>query len=147
MQFFLRGVIDHLLPDPFSILFWIHFTISMNYCFLHLIAFTSCFNQSSHFAHTEKREEPNGRTYFVNHNTRTTQWEDPRTQGYLFCRNNFPNHFSCFEISFFKFISNFTLSEFHKAIKSRFVKVLLILNTFYVMCYLGETHSLKKYSA
>ncbi|XP_019628999.1 PREDICTED: NEDD4-like E3 ubiquitin-protein ligase WWP1 isoform X2 [Branchiostoma belcheri] len=28
----------------------------------------------------EKREQ-NGRVYFVNHNTRTTQWEDPRTQG------------------------------------------------------------------
>ena len=29
----------------------------------------------------EKREEPNGRVYFVNHKNRTTQWEDPRTQG------------------------------------------------------------------
>ncbi|XP_061429117.1 NEDD4-like E3 ubiquitin-protein ligase WWP1 [Lethenteron reissneri] len=29
----------------------------------------------------EKRVEQNGRVYFVNHNTRTTQWEDPRTQG------------------------------------------------------------------
>ncbi|XP_014004393.1 NEDD4-like E3 ubiquitin-protein ligase WWP2 isoform X3 [Salmo salar] len=28
----------------------------------------------------EKRQD-NGRVYFVNHNTRTTQWEDPRTQG------------------------------------------------------------------
>lgn len=28
----------------------------------------------------EKRVEPNGRVYFVNHNTRATQWEDPRTQ-------------------------------------------------------------------
>ncbi|EDO49328.1 predicted protein [Nematostella vectensis] len=28
----------------------------------------------------EKRVETNGRVYFVNHNTRTTQWEDPRTQ-------------------------------------------------------------------
>lgn len=29
----------------------------------------------------EKRVEPNGRVYFVNHRNRTTQWEDPRTQG------------------------------------------------------------------
>ncbi|KAJ7381491.1 WW domain containing E3 ubiquitin protein ligase 1 [Desmophyllum pertusum] len=28
----------------------------------------------------EKRVETNGRVYFVNHNTRATQWEDPRTQ-------------------------------------------------------------------
>lgn len=28
----------------------------------------------------EKRVETNGRVYFVNHNTRTTHWEDPRTQ-------------------------------------------------------------------
>ncbi|XP_070575798.1 NEDD4-like E3 ubiquitin-protein ligase WWP1 isoform X2 [Ptychodera flava] len=31
----------------------------------------------------EKRVEANGRVYFVNHHTRTTQWEDPRTQGAL----------------------------------------------------------------
>uniref|UniRef100_A0AAR2JBE9 E3 ubiquitin-protein ligase n=1 Tax=Pygocentrus nattereri TaxID=42514 RepID=A0AAR2JBE9_PYGNA len=30
----------------------------------------------------EKRQD-NGRVYFVNHNTRTTQWEDPRTQGMI----------------------------------------------------------------
>ncbi|XP_060110126.1 LOW QUALITY PROTEIN: NEDD4-like E3 ubiquitin-protein ligase WWP2 [Heteronotia binoei] len=30
----------------------------------------------------EKRQD-NGRGYFVNHNTRTTQWEDPRTQGMI----------------------------------------------------------------
>ncbi|ROI16366.1 NEDD4-like E3 ubiquitin-protein ligase WWP1 [Anabarilius grahami] len=30
----------------------------------------------------EKRQD-NGRVYYVNHNTRTTQWEDPRTQGLL----------------------------------------------------------------
>ncbi|XP_069757397.1 NEDD4-like E3 ubiquitin-protein ligase WWP2 isoform X1 [Narcine bancroftii] len=30
----------------------------------------------------EKRQD-NGRDYFVNHNTRTTQWEDPRTQGMI----------------------------------------------------------------
>ncbi|XP_042236301.1 E3 ubiquitin-protein ligase Su(dx)-like isoform X2 [Homarus americanus] len=29
----------------------------------------------------EKRQEPNGRIYFVNHRNRTTQWDDPRTQG------------------------------------------------------------------
>uniref|UniRef100_A0A183C5Q1 HECT-type E3 ubiquitin transferase n=1 Tax=Globodera pallida TaxID=36090 RepID=A0A183C5Q1_GLOPA len=30
----------------------------------------------------ERREDPNtGRHYFVNHQNRTTQWEDPRTQG------------------------------------------------------------------
>ncbi|KAB7505944.1 E3 ubiquitin-protein ligase Su(dx), partial [Armadillidium nasatum] len=31
----------------------------------------------------EKRHEPNGRVYFVNHRNRTTQWEDPRTQGMI----------------------------------------------------------------
>ncbi|XP_061533203.1 NEDD4-like E3 ubiquitin-protein ligase WWP2 isoform X1 [Phycodurus eques] len=30
----------------------------------------------------EKRQD-NGRMYFVNHNTRTTQWDDPRTQGMI----------------------------------------------------------------
>lgn len=29
----------------------------------------------------EKRVQPDGRVYFVNHRNRTTQWEDPRTQG------------------------------------------------------------------
>lgn len=29
----------------------------------------------------EKRMQPEGRVYFVNHKNRTTQWEDPRTQG------------------------------------------------------------------
>lgn len=29
----------------------------------------------------EKRVQPEGRVYFVNHKNRTTQWEDPRTQG------------------------------------------------------------------
>jgi len=29
----------------------------------------------------EKRAQPDGRVYFVNHKNRTTQWEDPRTQG------------------------------------------------------------------
>lgn len=33
----------------------------------------------------EKRVEPNGRVYFVNHKNRTTQWEDPRTQGFVDC--------------------------------------------------------------
>ena len=31
----------------------------------------------------EKRVEPNGRGYYVNHKNRTTQWEDPRTQGQI----------------------------------------------------------------
>ncbi|XP_036609051.1 NEDD4-like E3 ubiquitin-protein ligase WWP1 isoform X1 [Trichosurus vulpecula] len=31
----------------------------------------------------EKRVDSNDRVYFVNHNTKTTQWEDPRTQGLL----------------------------------------------------------------
>ncbi|XP_061833725.1 NEDD4-like E3 ubiquitin-protein ligase WWP2 isoform X2 [Nerophis lumbriciformis] len=30
----------------------------------------------------EKRQD-NGKMYFVNHNTRTTQWDDPRTQGMI----------------------------------------------------------------
>ncbi|XP_066159164.1 E3 ubiquitin-protein ligase Su(dx) [Euwallacea fornicatus] len=29
----------------------------------------------------ERRAQPDGRVYFVNHKNRTTQWEDPRTQG------------------------------------------------------------------
>ena len=35
--------------------------------------------ENDYFA--EKRADPNGRVYFVNHKNRTTQWEDPRTQG------------------------------------------------------------------
>eukprot|EP00069_Balaena_mysticetus_P006733 bmy_05311T0 len=31
----------------------------------------------------EKKRQDNGRVYYVNHNTRTTQWEDPRTQGMI----------------------------------------------------------------
>lgn len=31
----------------------------------------------------ERRVQPDGRVYFVNHKNRTTQWEDPRTQGYV----------------------------------------------------------------
>lgn len=31
----------------------------------------------------EKRADSNGRVYFVNHKNRTTQWEDPRTQGIM----------------------------------------------------------------
>lgn len=30
----------------------------------------------------ERRVDSNDRVYFVNHNTKTTQWEDPRTQGW-----------------------------------------------------------------
>lgn len=40
----------------------------------HCTAFVLCVS-------TEKRQD-NGRVYFVNHNTRTTQWDDPRTQGW-----------------------------------------------------------------
>ncbi|XP_026667255.1 E3 ubiquitin-protein ligase Su(dx) isoform X2 [Ceratina calcarata] len=29
----------------------------------------------------ERRKQPEGRVYYVNHQNRTTQWEDPRTQG------------------------------------------------------------------
>lgn len=29
----------------------------------------------------ERRLDPNGRPYFVNHQSRVTQWQDPRTQG------------------------------------------------------------------
>lgn len=29
----------------------------------------------------ERRSQPDGRVYYVNHKNRTTQWEDPRTQG------------------------------------------------------------------
>ncbi|KAL8604017.1 hypothetical protein ACOMHN_039061 [Nucella lapillus] len=31
----------------------------------------------------EKRADPSGRVYFVNHKNRATQWEDPRTQGIM----------------------------------------------------------------
>ena len=34
------------------------------------------------FAISEKRVDQNNRVYFVNHKNRTTQWEDPRIQGY-----------------------------------------------------------------
>uniref|UniRef100_A0A8C9WIG9 E3 ubiquitin-protein ligase n=1 Tax=Scleropages formosus TaxID=113540 RepID=A0A8C9WIG9_SCLFO len=40
--------------------------------------------QYDHVFHlTEKRTDSNGRVYFVHHPTRSTQWEDPRTQGLL----------------------------------------------------------------
>lgn len=35
----------------------------------------------------EKRVQPDGRCYFVNHKSRITQWEDPRTQGYIIRSN------------------------------------------------------------
>uniref|UniRef100_A0A8C0FBD6 E3 ubiquitin-protein ligase n=1 Tax=Bubo bubo TaxID=30461 RepID=A0A8C0FBD6_BUBBB len=35
------------------------------------------------FPFLQKRTDSNGRVYFVNHNTRITQWEDPRSQGQL----------------------------------------------------------------
>lgn len=38
----------------------------------------------------EKRVEANGRVYFVNHNTRMTQWEDPRTQGIVAAEKPLP---------------------------------------------------------
>ncbi|CAG0889611.1 unnamed protein product [Darwinula stevensoni] len=38
----------------------------------------------------EKRIEPNGRVYFVNHRNRTTQWEDPRTQGKIIQEDPLP---------------------------------------------------------
>lgn len=31
------------------------------------------------FAYLERRVDPHGRVYFVDHNTKTTQWDDPRT--------------------------------------------------------------------
>jgi len=31
----------------------------------------------------DQREDPSGRVYYVNHKNRTTQWEDPRTQGQI----------------------------------------------------------------
>lgn len=42
----------------------------------------------------EKREDPTTRRhYFVNHVNRTTQWEDPRTQGFVLL-------FFCFLLTF-----------------------------------------------
>uniref|UniRef100_A0A8C5CSS3 E3 ubiquitin-protein ligase n=1 Tax=Gadus morhua TaxID=8049 RepID=A0A8C5CSS3_GADMO len=35
------------------------------------------------FLQSEKRTDTNGRVYYVHHTNRTTQWEDPRTQGRL----------------------------------------------------------------
>lgn len=40
----------------------------------------------------EKRVDSTDRVYFVNHNTKTTQWEDPRTQGYVCAR---PDSVAC----------------------------------------------------
>uniref|UniRef100_A0A8C9ZI29 E3 ubiquitin-protein ligase n=1 Tax=Sander lucioperca TaxID=283035 RepID=A0A8C9ZI29_SANLU len=47
-----------------------------HYFFLLLIQFLSAFSST-----LERRVDSNDRVYFVNHNTKTTQWEDPRTQG------------------------------------------------------------------
>lgn len=33
----------------------------------------------------EECQDTNGRTYFVNHNTRTTQWERPQNEYVFFC--------------------------------------------------------------
>ena len=52
----------------------------------------------------EKRVEPNGRVYFVNHKNRTTQWEDPRTQGQVRLSTNISRHI--------KIRMNRTLSNF-----------------------------------
>lgn len=48
---------------------------------------TSCFHYFlmsswlSFLSFSEKRTDSNGRVYYVHHPTRSTQWEDPRTQG------------------------------------------------------------------
>ncbi|KAI9889943.1 MAG: hypothetical protein M1814_004666 [Vezdaea aestivalis] len=39
----------------------------------------------------EQRQTPEGRFYFVDHNTRTTTWVDPRRQQYIRMFNNNPN--------------------------------------------------------
>ncbi|CAK9298000.1 unnamed protein product [Gordionus sp. m RMFG-2023] len=38
----------------------------------------------------EKRTESNGRVYFINHRSRTTQWEDPRIQGFTVTEDPLP---------------------------------------------------------
>lgn len=35
------------------------------------------------FINVEKRRDINGKIYYVNHKNRTTQWDDPRTQGFV----------------------------------------------------------------
>ena len=42
-----------------------------------------------HDIFSEKRVDSTGRVYFVNHKNRTTQWEDPRTQGLVIQYNNY----------------------------------------------------------
>lgn len=37
----------------------------------------------------ERRVQPDGRVYYVNHKNRTTQWEDPRTQVRSFYNDKF----------------------------------------------------------
>uniref|UniRef100_A0A672JTU3 E3 ubiquitin-protein ligase n=1 Tax=Salarias fasciatus TaxID=181472 RepID=A0A672JTU3_SALFA len=41
------------------------------------------FSQRFLYQVTRHKRQDNGRVYFVNHNTRTTQWDDPRTQGMI----------------------------------------------------------------
>lgn len=36
----------------------------------------------------ERRVQPDGRVYYVNHKNRTTQWEDPRTQVHRLCSHH-----------------------------------------------------------
>lgn len=43
----------------------------------------------------ERRVQPDGRVYYVNHKNRTTQWEDPRTQVFSIC-THFYMSFYCY---------------------------------------------------
>lgn len=81
---------DRIVPDflgffKFSLLLlWFGFCCVL---FVHWLTVNMQFNKNFFFSvhfllvSTEKRQD-NGRVYFVNHNTRTTQWDDPRTQGW-----------------------------------------------------------------
>lgn len=66
----------------------------------------SC-QHSSVFAILEKRVDQNNRVYFVNHKNRTTQWEDPRIQGYVVLLSNYPSYF--LYISFTILVSSYRI--------------------------------------
>lgn len=47
----------------------------------------------------EKRVDSTDRVYFVNHNTKTTQWEDPRTQGYVYITALLTSFYICLHVA------------------------------------------------
>uniref|UniRef100_A0AAX7U1K5 E3 ubiquitin-protein ligase n=1 Tax=Astatotilapia calliptera TaxID=8154 RepID=A0AAX7U1K5_ASTCA len=67
-------------PLPHGDIFVMSFSLEKVYGFSVIKAFIPPLYT---FSWEQKRTDSNGRVYFVHHPTRSTQWEDPRTQGLL----------------------------------------------------------------